>query len=633
MRGEHSAIEGPAQHGQRPGRGGWRRRAALVVGLSALGHGAAPAVATADRVALVIGNSAYEHTSELSNPVNDATAMRDALNRLGFEVVFRRDADEDALEDALGMFEEMSAGADLALVFYAGHGMEMNGANYLVPVDARLSSAAAVGRETVALDDVLNAVAEARTRIVILDACRNNPFARSMRGAVRANVRSGGLAAVAAGTGSLVAYAAAAGDVADDGEGRHSPFTEALLAGIEQPGVEVRIMLGNVGEAVRARTGRQQPFVYSSLSGEHFLGNVAAAGPSPASVEASLGLDAAARRAVQRGLSVAGFAAGLPDGVFGPTTRAAIRAWQRSRGATPNGYLDAASAAALGAPTASPAGAFPEGTGVPAAAGTATAVALQQETVFWQSIEDSTDPADFEAYLELFANGTFSRLARNRLAALRRPSTVSRPAADPPRRRRPGDVFRDCTECPEMVVLAGGVLAMGRYEVTLGEYRAFASATGGGAGGECLGGRSWRNPDFPQTDRHPVTCVNWVDAQEYVSWLSRRTGAAYRLPTEAEWERAASGSRPGCDRLGRRSRPRGTCPVGSYGANAAGLSDMVGNVWEMTSGCWEGDCGSGVLRGGSWLHGAEYLRPGARSRGHSSYRFDWHGFRVSRTLD
>ena len=168
------------------------------------------------------------------------------------------------------------------------------------------------------------------------------------------------------------------GDVAEDGEGRHSPFTEALLAGIEQPGVEVRIMLGNVGEAVRVRTGRQQPFVYSSLSGEHFLGNVAAAGPSPASVEASTG--AWTRRlvgAVQRGLSAAGFAAGLPDGVFGPTTRAAIRAWQRSRGATPNGYLDAGRpAAALGAPPASPARPSPAVTGAPAAASTATAAAL-----------------------------------------------------------------------------------------------------------------------------------------------------------------------------------------------------------------------------------------------------------------
>ena len=108
------------------------------------------------------------------------------------------------------------------------------------------------------------------------------------------------------------------------------------------------------------------------------------------------------------------------------------------------------------------------------------------------------------------------------------------------------------------------------------------------------------NPGFPQTDRHPVTCVSWDDAQEYVSWLSRRTGATYRLPTAAEWERAAAGSQPGCDRLGRGTRPDGTCLVGTYGSNAAGLSDMVGNLWEWTSDCWEGNCGRRVVSGGSW---------------------------------
>ena len=580
------------------------------------------------RVALVIGNSVYAHTGELENPVNDATAMRDALTRLDFDVVFRRDADEDAMEDALGVFEEMSAGAELALVFYAGHGMEMNGNNYLVPVDARLSSSAAVGRETVSLDDVLNAVADATTRIVILDACRNNPFTRSMRGAVRANVRSGGLAAVSAGAGSLVAYAAAAGDVADDGDGRHSPFTEALLAHIEQPGVDVRIMLGNVGEAVRDRTARQQPFIYSSLSGEHYLGDVTG-GPNPAAVETALGLNRDARRTVQQGLVAAGFAAGVPDGVFGPTTRAAIRAWQRSRGAVPSGYLDASSSSALGAPVAS---ALPVAV-PPAASGSSAAAVLQQETVFWQSIQGSTDPADFEAYLELFTNGTFSRLARNRLAALRAldggagsPAT-ERPGAGAPASvsgiasagvdapRRPGDVFRDCDECPEMVVLPGGGLALGRYEVTVGEYRAFAAATGGGASGGCFtfgdGGNSWRAPGFPQTDRHPVTCLSWEDAQAYVSWLSRRTGATYRLPTEAEWDRRRAGSQPDATGWGRGTRPDGTCPVGTYGSNAAGLSDMVGNVWEWTSDCWEGNCGPVVCCAAA---------PGPQCRGPPAWR-------------
>ena len=273
-------------------------------------------------------------------------------------------------------------------------------------------------------------------------------------------------------------------------------------------------------------------------------------------------------------------------------------------------------------------------------------VLRQQETVFWDSIRGSQDPSDFEALLAEFPNGTFSRLARNRLAALRGdasdppsveplrdPPSVEPlgdpPSVEPPRVLEPGTVFRDCDECPEMVVQPGGALALGRYEVTVGEYLAFVSAADAGAG-DCAGG-SWRDPGFPQTDRHPVTCVSWNDAQAYASWLSRRTGAAYRLPTVAEWERAAAGSRPGCyeDVTGR----SGTCPVGSYGANPAGLSDMVGNLYEWTADCVEGDCSRRMLRGGSWGDYVEILRPGARSSYRTGFRVVLLGFRVLRTLD
>ena len=203
--------------------------------------------------------------------------------------------------------------------------------------------------------------------------------------------------------------------------------------------------------------------------------------------------------------------------------------------------------------------------------------------------------------------------------------------------RAPGMVFRDCDACPEMVVLPGGGLALGRYEVTVGEYRAFASATGGGVVG-CIGGDSWRNPGFPQTDRHPVTCVSWDDAQEYVSWLSRTAGATYRLPTEAEWERAAAAVNGhsyfpylrSCAIA--RTGNSGTCPVGSHGPNAAGLSDMVGNLWEWTEECWEGDCGPRVLRGGSWFNRAERLHSGARLWFGTDGRAYTFGFRVARTL-
>ena len=129
--------------------------------------------------------------------------------------------------------------------------------------------------------------------------------------------------------------------------------------------------------------------------------------------------------------------------------------------------------------------------------------------------------------------------------------------------------------------------------------------------------------------RHPVTCVSWNDAQAYVSWLSRATGRTYRLPTEAEWERAADGSQPGCD-MGR-TGSLGTCPVGSYGSNDAGLSDMVGNLLEWTADCWKGDCGRRVLRGGSWRNRARDAHPGARTSGHVRDRGFDGGFRVLRS--
>ena len=200
----------------------------------------------------------------------------------------------------------------------------------------------------------------------------------------------------------------------------------------------------------------------------------------------------------------------------------------------------------------------------------------------------------------------------------------------------PGTAFRDCEVCPEMVVLPGGDLALGRYEVTVAEYRAFASATGGGAGGGCqahvrVTPESWQDPGHPQTNRHPVTCLSWDDAQEYLSWLSHETGASYRLLSEAEWGRAAAGSQPGCyfDRTATES----TCPVGFYGSNRLGLSDMVSNLAEWTSDCWEGDCARRAVRGSAWVADSQYQIPAQRIEFLAHRRWAFIGFRVARPLE
>ena len=298
-----------------------------------------PSVARGNgRVALVVGNSTYAHIGRLPNPDNDARDISAALRRLGFEVTTELDADRVELTEALRAFTRQSAGADVSLVFYAGHGIEMDGVNYLVPVDARLERDVDVRFETVTVDDLLVSTAGASLRLVILDACRNNPLARSMQRTAAIRSVSGGsfadLNEDLLGDETLVAYAAAAGTTAADGRGRNSPYTSALLAHLEEP-LELSALFRRVrAQVLEATNGKQRPHEYASLLREHYL-----------------------------------------QGAAGPGT-------------------------------------------VVVAAGGSADMRAQQEMVFWQSISNSADPADFQAYLEEFPNGAFARLARNRVAVL-----------------------------------------------------------------------------------------------------------------------------------------------------------------------------------------------------------------------
>ena len=237
---------------------------------------ATPAIVLADgRVALVVGNSTYAHIGRLPNADNDAADMSAALRRLGFEVTTELDADRAELTEALRAFTRRSLGADVALVFYAGHGIEMDRVNYLVPVDARLERDLDLRYEAVTLDDMLASTLGASLRLVILDACRNNPLARSMQRTLASRSVSGGsfgdLNEDLLGDETLVAYAAAAGTTAADGRGRNSPYTAALLAHLEQP-LEIGLLFRRVRAQVLASTnGQQRPHEYQSLVGEHYL--------------------------------------------------------------------------------------------------------------------------------------------------------------------------------------------------------------------------------------------------------------------------------------------------------------------------------------------------------------------------
>lgn len=221
--------------------------------------------AQARRVALIIGNADYK-VGPLQNPVNDATAIADAFeNKLRFDnVILKKNVGAEAFRVALGEFRQRATGADLAVIYFAGHGIEIGGRNFLIPVDATLAQAGDVELQAIALDTVLKQVAGARKlRLVILDACRNNPFA--VAGAKRNVIR--GLSRIEPEDNTLIAYAAKDGTTADDGPGRaHSPFTEALLTHVARPGVDVRFLFAHVRNEVMKMTHReQQPHLYGTL--------------------------------------------------------------------------------------------------------------------------------------------------------------------------------------------------------------------------------------------------------------------------------------------------------------------------------------------------------------------------------
>jgi uncharacterized caspase-like protein len=224
------------------------------------------------RVALVLGNSAYQNVAQLPNPVNDGAVIAAKLKEAGFDVVdSRHDLPAAETRRALRDFADRSRDADIAVVYYAGHGMEVDGTNYLIPVDAKLERDTDVYDEAFSLDRVLLAIEPAkRLRLVILDACRDNPFTKSMKRTLASRAISQGLAKIEpTSPNMLIAYSAKAGSTAADGDGKNSPFTVALSKYLTTPGLDVRRAFGFVRDDVLKNTSnRQEPFVYGSLGGE-----------------------------------------------------------------------------------------------------------------------------------------------------------------------------------------------------------------------------------------------------------------------------------------------------------------------------------------------------------------------------
>lgn len=235
--------------------------------------GSAPVTAHAGtRVALVIGNSHYQAVDKLPNPERDAKAVADAIGHAGFQTVkVLIDGTHDSIEAALKEFSAAAAGADWAVVYYAGHGIEYDGNNFMIPVDADFRSDDDIPRESVALDEILNSVQTAtKLRLVILDACRANPFAADLHGG-ETDTSGRGLARIEPDGGTLVAFATKHGHTAADGNGQNSPFASALVRRISTPGLELSQMFRLVHDDVYASTEKQQePFTYGQLSAQEF---------------------------------------------------------------------------------------------------------------------------------------------------------------------------------------------------------------------------------------------------------------------------------------------------------------------------------------------------------------------------
>jgi hypothetical protein len=280
---DDSPAAAPSRQGRRLRAVGARLGALMLVGLvflhatpSSVREAERAAVAVAGtRVALVVGNSGYRNTTRLENPKNDAADMSAALKRIGFRVVEGFDLDKARFDAKVREFAEALKGADVGLLFYAGHGIQVGGHNYLVPVDAKLTTVAALDAEMVRLEAVhLMIEREARTRLLFFDACRDNPLVRSLARAMgpRSSDVGRGLAAVVSGAGTLISFSTQPGNVALDGKGRNSPYSAALLRQLASPGQDLNGLLIAVrNEVMRLTDGKQVPWEHSALTRQFYF--------------------------------------------------------------------------------------------------------------------------------------------------------------------------------------------------------------------------------------------------------------------------------------------------------------------------------------------------------------------------
>ena len=559
------------------------------------------------RVALVIGNADYAHVPALANPRNDAADVAAVLGDIGFEVTRLENADYATLRRGLRAFRREAAAAKIAVVFYAGHGIEVSKHNFLVPVDASLQTDGDVEYEAMPLDRVVNAVQGAsELRLVVLDACRENPFLKSMKrekGSTRSIGR--GLARPPkSGGDTLIVYSAEEGQTAADGKGRNSPYTSALLRYMKEPGLEVGMMFRTVHKAVRNSTGDVQiPQMYGSLSDEryYFIPPTVkdSAGQTSAAAQGSA-LEMVALQA-KEDREVDAAAASLTK--VQSTSRDLELEFERE-------FQDCPQCPRM---VVVPAGTYEMGSPSDKGAG-------DEEQRHRVTIADALAIGMFEV-----TRGEFSRFVNemNRRmaggACWQYDGMERKEGAGP---TDPGFIQGDdepmvCVSWSDAQAYVDWLSARTQRQYRLPSESEWEYAARAGTGTA----RYWDGSDSGQ-------CRNANGADD--SLTTRYT----------DWfELTAS-----CD-----DGHAHTSEAGRYGPNRFGLYDMLGNAREWVEDCWHsdyegapsdgsawtegGNCRLRVLRGGSWLDGPGGVRSSTRDRSTTGIRFSANGFRVARSLN